>query len=74
MHPNLQQREARQPLILVGTPQQVATRLQEPHGIGLNHLILEDGLSVSEVLRFGEQVLPLPFQQGLRKERLRHDR
>nr|WP_314560128.1 LLM class flavin-dependent oxidoreductase [uncultured Pseudomonas sp.] len=73
VHPNLLQREAGQPLILVGTPRQVATRLQELHGIGLNHLILEGGPSVSEVLRFGEQVLPLFLQQGLRKERLHHD-
>ncbi|NVZ54248.1 LLM class flavin-dependent oxidoreductase [Pseudomonas sp. B6002] len=64
VHPNLLQRAPGQPLILVGTPQQIATRLQELHGLGLNQLILEGGPAVGDVLRFGEQVLPL-----LRKER-----
>lgn len=68
VHPNLLQITPGQPLILVGTPQQIATRLQELHGAGLNHLIVEGGPAVSEVLRFGEQVLPL-----LRKERLHHE-
>ena len=68
VHPNLLQRAPGQPLILVGTAQQIATRLQELHGLGLGQLILEGGPAVSEVLRFGEQVVPL-----LRKERLHHD-
>jgi len=68
VHPNLLQLTPGQPLILVGTPPQIATRLQELHGLGLNHLILEGGPAVSEVLRFGEQVLPL-----LRKERSCHE-
>ena len=69
VHPNLLQLQTGQPLILVGTPQQIATRLQELHGLGLNHLIVEGGGAVSEVLRFGEHVLPL-----LRKERPHHER
>lgn len=69
VHPNLLQRQPGQPLILVGTAQQVATRLQELHGLGLNQIILEGGPAVSEVLRFGEQVAPL-----LRKERTHDDK
>ncbi|PRA33864.1 LLM class flavin-dependent oxidoreductase [Pseudomonas poae] len=68
VHPNLLQLAPGQPLILVGTPSQVATRLQELHGLGLNHLILEGGPAVRDVLRFGEQVLP-----HLRKERPHHE-
>ncbi|MGY2377805.1 LLM class flavin-dependent oxidoreductase [Pseudomonas sp. SDO524_S393] len=64
VHPNLLQLAPGQPLILVGTAPQVATRLRELHGLGLTHLIVEGGPAVSEVLRFGEHVVPL-----LRKER-----
>ncbi|KAF1026600.1 MAG: Alkanesulfonate monooxygenase [Pseudomonas sp.] len=73
VHPNLLQVQPGQPLILVGTPRQIATRLQELHGLGLGQVILQGGPAVSDVLRFGEQVLPLLFQQGLRKERLHHE-
>lgn len=63
VHPNLLQRAPGQPLILVGTPQQLATRLQELHGLGLDQVILEGGPAVSDVLRFGEQVAPLLRQE-----------
>jgi alkanesulfonate monooxygenase len=68
VHPNLLQLAPGQPLILVGSAPQIATRLQELHGLGLNQVILEGGPAVREVLRFGEQVLPF-----LRKERLHHE-
>ncbi|NWD89825.1 LLM class flavin-dependent oxidoreductase, partial [Pseudomonas sp. K5002] len=73
IHPNLLQLHPGQPLILVGTPRQIATRLQELHGLGLGHIILQGGPAVGEVLRFGEQILPLLFRHGLRKERLHHE-
>lgn len=73
VYPNLLQTGPGQPLILVGTPHQIATRLQELHGLGLHHIILQGGPAVSEVLRFAEQVMPLLLQQGLRKERLHHE-
>lgn len=66
VHPNLLQLGPGQPLYLVGTAQQIATRLQELHGLGIEHIVIVDQPAVSEVLRFGERVLPL--LQGLRKE------
>ena len=53
---------------MIGTPQQLATRLQELHGLGIEHIVIQSQPSVSDVLRFGEQVLPLLAAQGLRKE------
>jgi len=50
-----------------------ALALRELHGLGLGHIILQGGPAVSEVLRFGEQILPLLFQHSLRKERLHHE-
>lgn len=70
VHPNLLQLQPGQPLILVGTPHQIATRLQELHGLGLSHIIVQGGPAVADVLRFGEQVVPLLSRQGLRQERL----
>lgn len=68
VHPNLLQVESGQPVYLIGTPQQLATRLQELHGLGIEHIVIQGQPSVSDVLRFGEQVLPLLAAQGLRKE------
>lgn len=68
VHPNLLQTAPGQPAYLIGTPQQLATRLQELHGLGIEHIVIQSQPSVSDVLRFGEQVLPLLAAQGLRKE------
>jgi len=73
IHPNLWQPFADQPVFIVGTPHQVATRLQELHGLGLEQIIVHGQPAVREVLRFGEQILPLLTAQGLRKERTVHD-
>lgn len=59
VHPNLLQQAPDQPLYLVGTAQQLATRLQELHGVGIEHIVIQGQPTVSDVLRFGEQVLPL---------------
>ncbi|MBA6116233.1 LLM class flavin-dependent oxidoreductase [Pseudomonas putida] len=72
IHPNLLQLRPGQPLYLVGTAQQIATRLQELHGVGIEQIIIQDQPAVSEVLRFGERILPLLHGQGLRKEGQRH--
>lgn len=72
IHPNLLQLHPGQPLYLVGTPQQIATRLQELHGLGIEHIVIQGQPAVSDVLRFGERILPLLHEQGLRKERLNH--
>ncbi|MGY2197483.1 LLM class flavin-dependent oxidoreductase [Pseudomonas gingeri] len=73
IHPNLWQPHSDQPLFIVGTPHQVATRLQQLHGLGLEQVIVHGQPAVREVLRFGEQILPLLTAQGLRKERTVHD-
>lgn len=72
IHPNLVQLQPGQPLYLVGTPHQVATRLQELHGLGLEHIVIQGQPAVSEVLRFAERILPLLDDQGLRKEPFQH--
>jgi len=72
IHPNLLQLEPGQPLYLVGTAQQIATRLQELHGLGIEHIVIQDQPAVSDVLRFGERILPLLRGQGLRKESPQH--
>jgi len=72
LHPNLWQPRADQPVFIVGTPHQVATRLQELHGLGIEQIILVGQPAVHEVLRFGEQILPLLGAQSLRKERTQH--
>ncbi|QXI30638.1 LLM class flavin-dependent oxidoreductase [Pseudomonas vanderleydeniana] len=69
IHPNLWQPHSDQPLCLVGTPHQIATRLQQLHGLGLGQVIIQGEPAVRELLRFGEQILPLLTAQGLRKER-----
>ncbi|KPA96308.1 LLM class flavin-dependent oxidoreductase, partial [Pseudomonas asplenii] len=69
IHPNLWQPHSDQPLYIVGSPHQVATRLQQLHGLGLGQVIVQGEPAVREVLRFGEQILPLLTAQGLRKER-----
>ncbi|MFJ4373994.1 LLM class flavin-dependent oxidoreductase [Pseudomonas japonica] len=74
VHPNLLQLRPGQPLYLVGSAQQIATRLGELHGLGIDHIVIHDQAAVAEVLRFGERVLPLLQQQGLRKEDSHHDR
>ncbi|RII74173.1 LLM class flavin-dependent oxidoreductase [Pseudomonas monteilii] len=70
LHPNLLQLRPGEPLYLVGTAQQIATRLQELHGLGVEHIVIQDQPTVSDVLRFGERILPLLRGQGLRKESL----
>lgn len=72
IHPNLLQLRPGQPLYLVGTPQQIATRLGELHGLGIRQIVIQHQPAVSEVLRFGERILPLLQQQGLSKERHGH--
>ncbi|AJO78593.1 LLM class flavin-dependent oxidoreductase [Pseudomonas sp. MRSN 12121] len=72
IHPNLVQLQPGQPLYLVGTPHQLATRLQELHGLGLEHIVIQGQPAVSEVLRFAERLLPLLDDQGLRKEPCQH--
>ncbi|MDF0729272.1 LLM class flavin-dependent oxidoreductase [Pseudomonas entomophila] len=67
VHPNLLQLQPGQPLYLVGTATQLATRLQELHGLGIDHVVIHGQPAVGEVLRFAEQVLPL--LGPLRKER-----
>ncbi|MDG9885333.1 LLM class flavin-dependent oxidoreductase [Pseudomonas sp. GD04058] len=74
VHPNLLQPGPGQPLYLVGNAQQIATRLGELHGLGIEHIVIQDQPAVAEVLRFGERILPLLREQGLRKERQRHER
>ena len=71
-HPNLLQLRPGQPLYLVGTAQQIATRLGELHGLGIRQIVIQHQPAVSEVLRFGERILPLLHQQGLSKERHGH--
>jgi|GEM_PF-849710 len=68
IHPNLWRPFSDRPALLVGTPRQVATRLQELHGLGVNHISLQALPAVSEALRFAEQILPLLQSQGLREE------
>ncbi|MBD1586216.1 LLM class flavin-dependent oxidoreductase [Pseudomonas typographi] len=72
--PNLVQLGPGLPLYLIGTPRQLATRLQELHGLGLNHVVIQGHAAVSDVLRFGERVLPLLAELGLRKEAVQHAR
>lgn len=72
VHPNLLQLRHGQPLYLVGSAQQIATRLGELHGLGIDHIVILEQPAVAEVLRFGERILPLLHEQGLRKEDLAH--
>lgn len=59
IHPNLWLPAADESPVLVGSYAQVASRLRELHGAGLDQIILHAPNAVREVLRFGEQVLPL---------------
>jgi len=68
IHPNFWRPFSDQPALLVGTPKQIATRLQELHGLGVNHICLQALPAVSEALRFAEQILPLLQSRGLREE------
>ncbi|KAF1067859.1 MAG: Alkanesulfonate monooxygenase [Pseudomonas citronellolis] len=58
IHPNLWQPDPDQPAWLVGSHAQVATRLAELHGLGVDEVILHGAPAVRELLGFGEQVLP----------------
>ncbi|HBP6730582.1 TPA: LLM class flavin-dependent oxidoreductase [Pseudomonas aeruginosa] len=59
IHPNLWLPASGESPVLVGSYAQVASRLQELHGAGLDQIILHAPNAVREVLRFGERVLPL---------------
>ncbi|ANI15745.1 MULTISPECIES: LLM class flavin-dependent oxidoreductase [Pseudomonas] len=59
IHPNLWLPRTGEPAVLVGSHTQVAGRLRELHGQGLDQVILHAADAVREVLRFGERVLPL---------------
>lgn len=59
IHPNLWLPAPAESPVLVGSYSQVASRLRELHGAGLDQIILNAPNAVREVLRFGEQVLPL---------------
>lgn len=72
IHPNLVQLKPGQPLYIVGTVHQIANRLQELHGLGIEHIVILGQPAVSEVLCFGERVLPLLYDHGLRKEPTQH--
>ncbi|PBQ10125.1 LLM class flavin-dependent oxidoreductase [Pseudomonas syringae] len=72
IHPNLWRPFKAGPTLLVGTPQQIATRLQELHGLGVGHINICAQPAVSDALRFGEEVLPLLQAKGLREEQRHH--
>ncbi|KJJ97737.1 hypothetical protein UB43_19560 [Pseudomonas sp. 21] len=59
IHPNLWLPAPGESPVLVGSHAQVASRLRELHGAGLEQVILQAPNAVREVLRFGERVLPL---------------
>ena len=59
IHPNLWLPAPGETPVLVGSYAQVAARLRELHGVGLDQIILQAPQAVREVLRFGERVLPL---------------
>jgi alkanesulfonate monooxygenase len=50
---------------LVGSHEQVAERIEEFHGLGIDHLILSGQPHVEEAYWFGEGVMPLLRQRGL---------
>ncbi|MCJ1882637.1 LLM class flavin-dependent oxidoreductase [Pseudomonas nitroreducens] len=59
IHPNLWLPAPGESPVLVGSYPQVASRLRELRGAGLNQIILQAPNAVREVLRFGERILPL---------------
>lgn len=65
LYPNLWQPIAGQPALLVGSCEQVVTRLEELHALGIGHVVLESWPSVREVLRLGEDILPRLKARGI---------
>jgi Coenzyme F420-dependent N5,N10-methylene tetrahydromethanopterin reductase and related flavin-dependent oxidoreductases len=70
IHPNLWRPAPGEPPVLVGSYPQVASRLRELHGAGLDQIILHAPNAVREVLRFGERVLPLLHQEAEKDTRI----
>jgi alkanesulfonate monooxygenase len=52
-------------MALVGSHEQVAERIEEFHGLGLDHLILSGQPHLEEAYWFGEGVMPLLRRRGL---------
>lgn len=59
IYPSIWRPDVTEPAVLVGSHAQVASRLRELHGYGLDQIILQAEGGVRDVLNFGERVLPL---------------
>lgn len=65
IYPNLWRPSPRLPLLLVGSVEQVAGRLEELHGLGISHVVLQGLPAVREILRVGEDLLPRLRARGV---------
>ncbi len=74
IYPNLWRPSPHLPLLLVGSAEQVAARLEELHGLGIGHVVLEGLPAVQEILRIGEDVLPRLRARGVTTEVNAHGR
>ncbi|MCY1332126.1 Alkanesulfonate monooxygenase [compost metagenome] len=69
IYPNLWRPTPYLPPFVVGSTEQVVSRLVELHGLGIDHVVLEGAPAVREILRVGEELLPRLQARGVMTER-----
>jgi len=72
IYPNLWRPSPLLPAFLVGSLDQVVSRLVELHGLGIDHIVLQGAPAVREILRVGEELLPRLQARGVMTERRAH--
>lgn len=72
IYPNLWRPSALLPVFLVGSLDQVTSRLVALQDLGIDHVILQGAPAVQEILRVGEELLPRLRARGVTTEKHSH--
>lgn len=72
IYPNLWRPSPLLPVFLVGSLEQVVSRLVELHGLGIEQVVLQGAPAVPEILRVGEELLPRLQARGVITEKHAH--